>query len=115
MSSIKITSEYDIDRALVGINPTQHPEAYRLLKALKGIADVERDTGSIYEVAGRVVSDHIKDTKIAQQASKIAQLEKALAVVRYRRDELANEARTQRERAEKHKARFYETLYPNRR
>lgn len=104
MSSIKITSEYDIDRALVGINPTQHSEAYRLLKALKGIADVERDTGSIYEVAGKVVSNHIKDTKIAQQASRIAQLEKALADVRSQRNEMVLEARAQRERADKYKA-----------
>ena len=113
MSSIKITSQYDIDKALIGINPTQHPEAYRLLRALKGIADVESATGSIYEVAGKVVSNHIKDTKIAQQASRIAQLEKSLADVRHQRNELVIEAKLQRERAEKHKAQVHNLRYPN--
>jgi hypothetical protein len=115
MSSIKITSEYDIDRALVGIDPTQHPEAYRLLKTLKGIADVECDTGSIYEVAGKVVSNRIWDTKITQQAARIAQLEKSLAVAQHQCKELATEARLQRERAERHKARFYNVYYPSQR
>lgn len=104
MSSIKITSQYDIDKALVGINPTQHPEAYRLLRALKGIADVERDTGSLYEIAGNVVSGHIKDTKIAQLTTEVHRLKAQLGFAEA-------EIERQRARAEAHKARFYANQY----
>lgn len=120
MSSIKITSQYDIDKALVGINPTQHPEAYRLLRALKGIADVERDTGSIYELAGNVVSGHIKDTKIAQLTSEVARLQTKLGDTQtklaesdFRLRTMIKEAEFQRDRADKYKARVHSLRYPN--
>jgi len=111
MSSIKITSQYDIDKALVGINPTQHPEAYRLLRALKGIADVERDTGSIYEVAGNAVSNHMKDTKIAQLTAQVSRLQTKLAESDSRLRIMIKEAEFQRNRADQHKARYYRERY----
>lgn len=118
MSSIKITSQYDIDKALVGINPTQHPEAYRLLRALKGIADVERDTGSIYEIAGNVVSNHMKDTKIAQLTAQVSRLQTKLADTETKLAEsdtrlsiMVKEAEFQRNRADQHKARYYRERY----
>ena len=60
-------------------------------------------------------SDKFKDTKIAQQAARIAQLEKALVVMRDERDDLAKAVKLQRDRAEAHKSRYYELLYAGRR
>jgi len=111
------------------------------LKALEA-----KHAGLVWEVGTLSKSkpaecDKSKDTKIAEQAAKIAQLEKALSVardqrnvmshearlqrerrveleksledVRRHRDELAKEARFQQERAEKHKARYYyDSRYP---
>ncbi len=78
-SSIKVTSTYDLEKALVGISPVQHPEAYRLLTALRNIAVAEQEAGSIYEIAGNAVSNHTKDTKIAQLTAQVSRLQTKLA------------------------------------
>ncbi len=100
MSSIKITSQYDIDKALVGIHPEQHPEAYRLLQALKGITGVEQDT-QVAQLTAQVARLQIK---LADTETKLAESDSRLRVV-------VKEAEFQRNRAETHKARFYNLYY----